>query len=376
MVFDDQMVGDGLQPRPFDREQYVPVILTRQGERLAMRELAAGVREGMTPLFVVHPIDTDLDTGAPKRSVADHLGGLARQLAKDWGTRAAFVDVRYVDTSSAIDGRHPLAWFVLECRKAGLLVAPAISGAHDPAYRAAAADVSQEVRTSIALRLGPSEWANIGSPLGNGHVLSLLADAGRPASEVHLIIDVEQLTGSPDITAAALRPALRSLPHATEWASLSMVGTGMPDTTDHIPKDTARHVPRLEWSLWRSLTDHDYRQPVYGDYCVQSPNPMSDFDPRYMQSSAQLRYTATGSWYIARGRSVKATGTGQIHDLAQLIVKEPSVFSGGTFSWGDRWLADCAAHKQGPGSQAVWRKVTTNHHLTFVVDQLANLHGT
>lgn len=377
MVFDDQLVGDGsLQPPPFDRDHYLPVILTRMGERLAMRELKPEVRSAMTPLFVIHPINNDPKTGTPVRSVEDHLRGLAKQLAKDWGTRPAFADLRWVTPLTPIDGLHPLTWFVLRCRHAGLLISPAVSGSHDPSYRAAAADVSKQVRSSMALRLGPTEWPNIGTPLGDGHILSLLAETGRPPNEVHLMIDLERIAGALDITAAALRPALKSLPHASEWASVSLLGTGMPDNTEEVGRDKAKHIDRSEWTLWRSLTGHDYRLPTFGDYGVQSPNPMSDFNPLYMDSSAQLRYTTTASWYVARGRAIKVNGNSQAHVLAQMIVSEPTVYRGPGFSWGDAWLQDCADYKDGPGDQRQWRKATTNHHLTFVVDQLANLHGT
>ena len=368
--------SDGsLQPPPIDRDRYVPALLTRMGERLAMRELSPRTRAAMTPLFVVHPIDDDPETGLPVRSVADHLGKLARQLAKDWGDGPAFVDLRFVDTSQPVDGLHAVSWFVQLCRDAGLLLAPVISGSHDPAYRAAAVDTSRTVGTAIALRLGPSEWPHIGTPLGDGHVLGLLGETGRPPAEVHLIIDIEQLTGAPDVTAAALRPALRSLPHGTEWASLVLIGTGMPNGTREIGRDGERHLPRLEWALWRSLNDRDYRRPTFGDYGVQSPDPITDFDPRYMDSAAQLRYTTANNWYVVRGRAVKASGTGQIHQLAARIVGQPAIYSGETYSWGDGWLSDCASHRVGAGNQGVWRKVTTNHHLTFVVDQLASHHG-
>ena len=373
----DALTSGQLLPAPFDRSQYVPAILTRMGERLAMRELSDVTRDAMTPLFVVHPIDRQPDTNAPVRTVAEHLDKLTGQLAADWGTRPAFVDLRFVDTTVQVDGLHPVTWFVLRCRDAGLLLAPALSVAHDSDYKAAAADASRAAGTAMAIRLGPSEWPNIGSPLGDGHVLALLRDTGRPPQEVHLMIDVERLIGPPDVAAAALRPALRSLPHANEWASLTLLGTGMPDGTKEVGRDNARHLARLEWALWQSLNDRDYRQPAFGDYCVQSPDPVTDFDPRYMDSTAQLRYTTASSWYVVRGRAVKKFGSEQIHDLAARIVSEPAIYSGEDFSWGDGWLSKCAGGTtRPPGNQAVWRKVTTNHHLTFVADQLSSLRGT
>ena len=116
------------------------------------------------------------------------------------------------------------------------------------------------------------------------------------------------------------------------------------------------------------------RRPSFGDYGVQHPNPLSDFNPLYMDSSAQLRYTIPNSWFVARGRGVKRIGNEQIRGLAQQVVDHPG-YSGADFSWGDRWLHECASELCGPGAQSVWRKVTTNHHLTFVVRQLASHFG-
>jgi len=94
----------------FDHDRYVPVLLTRQGERHALRELSDVARNRMTPLFVVHPIDRDNDTGRPVRTVAEHLEKLAVSLARDWGSGPAFVDLRYVDTETDAGlGTHPLA---------------------------------------------------------------------------------------------------------------------------------------------------------------------------------------------------------------------------------------------------------------------------
>ena len=84
MAFDAAAEGEQLLvPPPFGSDRYVPAILTRQGERLAMRELYDETRRGMTPLFVVHPIDNKPGTDVPVRSVTSHLSRLAPQLARD-----------------------------------------------------------------------------------------------------------------------------------------------------------------------------------------------------------------------------------------------------------------------------------------------------
>lgn len=371
-------VEPALLPPPFGSDRYVPAVLTRQGERLAVRELPEEVRRGMTPLFVVHPIDNKPGTDEPVRTTTTHLSKLARQLADDWGHRPAFVDLRFVDTTVPLeDGLHPLLSFILRCRELGLPLAPAISGTHDASYRAAARDASAAANTAIALRLGPDEWANIGTPLGDGYVQGLLTETGREPEGIHLILDAEEIGSSAAMVAAAMRGALRGLPHANGWASLTVVGTAMPVGTREVGRDGEKHLPRREWALWCSLSDTDYRRPSFGDYGVQNPDPISDFDPRFMDSSAQLRYTTANSWFVVRGRGMKAVdgGADQIRGLAERVVSDPDIYSGRDFSWGDGWLWKCVHNDAPPGRQGVWRKVTTNHHLTFVVDQLATLHG-
>jgi hypothetical protein len=205
----------------------------------------------------------------------------------------------------------------------------------------------------------------------------LIAESRRDPARLHLILDAEEIGTSPVLVAAALRPAIRGLPHANEWASLTVLGTGMPVGTQEVGRDGEKHVQRREWTLWLSLDGADHRRPSFGDYGVQNPDPISDFDPRFMDSSAQLRYTTLNTWFVVRGRGMRADGGGaeQIRGLAAKVVSDPAIYSGRDFSWGDRWLWDCVHNAGSAGGQGVWRKVTTNHHLTFIVGQLANLHG-
>jgi hypothetical protein len=268
-----------------------------------------------------------------------------------------------------------VTWFVEECAAGGLLLAPTISTAHDAAYRAAAVNAADAVGASVMIRLGPSEWADLGSPLGTGRLLGLLAETRRSHDQVHLMFDVEaEVSATPAVTAAALRPALAALPHAAEWASVTVAGTGMPVGTAAVGRDNIAELPRLEWELWQSLSEPGRRPTTFGDYCVQHPDPMSDFNPLYMDSSAQLRYTIGRSWFVARGQGMKVAGPPQIHVLAEQVVNHAE-FAGAAFSWGDGWLSTCAARACKPGNQGVWRKVTTNHHLAFVVSQIASLPG-
>jgi hypothetical protein len=363
-------------PAMFDEKHYVPILLTRQGERHALREVPDWAKARMTPLFVVHPVDNDPATGLPKKSVEAHLDYLARWLPNDWGLHPAFVDLRYVEASGPMsDGSHAIAYFIARCRENGLQLSPALSTEHTTEYRAAAVQAADDHGSSPLLRLSPAEWHDIGTPVGDGRLLGLVGETRRPPSQLHLMLDVQdQIATTPALTAAALRPVLRDLPHLAEWLSLTVAGTGMPVGTAAVGRDGNEELPRSEWDLWRLLSASAVRAPAFADYCVQHPNPLSDFNPLFMDSSAQLRYAIPASWFVVRGRGMKVAGAAQVRGLAAQVVAHPE-YAGPAFSWGDQWLENCATGACSAGTQGVWRKVTTNHHLMFVVDQLATLFG-
>lgn len=364
-------------PAGFDHSHYVPILLTRQGERLALEGLPQEVKDRLTPLFVVHPVPNDLETGSPKGSVEEHLGKLAKELVKKWGSGSGFVDLAYVDTEVAMsDGSHPLVWMVRTCEAQGLLLAPVLDGGRSPSYVAAAAEAAREVGSSLCFRLPIKQWVSLGTPLGDGQILGLLQTTGFQPQQVHVILDVaDQVSSPPDLTASAVSSAISRLPRLTDWLSMTVCGTGMPVGTAEVGANRSQELPRLEWQLWRQLMGSSQRRPTFGDYCVQHPDPLSAFDPRFMQSSAQLRYTIRNSWFVARGRGIRSAGSAQIRGLARQVVNHTE-FAGAAFSAGDQWIASCADGTSSPGNQLVWRKATTNHHLTFVVNQIASLLGT
>lgn len=369
--------SEGLLPGPFGRGRYVPILLTRQGERLALRVLAGDVKDRCTPLFAVHPVPMDFDLGKPKSTVDAHVRKMPAQWLRDWGTRSAMVDARHLDPEARMDdGSHPIDWLVQTCAVAGLFLAPVVSPARDAAYRHAAYDAADRVGASLCFRLSPRDWVGLANPGGSGDLLAMLEESGRLPGTIHLLLDFEaEASPTTQITSSALGAAIRALPHVNDWASLTVAGTGMPEGTAEIGADNAARVPRLAWQVWRGLDTNLPRRPSFGDYAVQHPEPMSDFDPRFMQSSAQLRYTEPQDWFVARGRGLRKAGVEQVRDLAGQVVAQPT-FSGRGYSWGDDWLADCAAGSGTPGNQMVWRKVATSHHLTYVTRQIATLLGT
>ncbi len=363
-------------PLGFEEDRYVPILLTRQGEMLALRDLDPDVKDAMTPMFVAHPVPSVGETGRPRCTEQEHVVGLVKRLTAAWGSRPAFVDLVHLRLGAPMpDGSHPLLWLVRECAQQGLPLAPVLSPARDADYRAAAAEVAAVTGGTLCFRLNRSEWIDLGRPRGDGPLMLLLSQTGLPPERVHLLLDCGDQVGDPAVTARAVEPVLQGLPRARDWASVTVAGTGMPVGTSAVGADNHALVPRTEWALWRRLDDPVYRRPSFGDYGVQHPDPQSGFDPKIMDTSAQLRYTVPGHWFVARGRGIKKHKLEQVRGLAAQVVALPA-YAGPDFSWGDRWLSACADDDVKPGNQLVWRKVATTHHVTFVVRQLSTVLGT
>ncbi len=363
-------------PLAFDHSRYVPLVLTRQGELAALELLDSRVKDEMTPVLLAHPVPADA-SGMPHTTVQGHVEELLQRVAKGWGPRPAFIDLGHLDVDGLVmpDGTPPLQWLVRECAELGLPLAPVTSPTRTAEQRGSAVAAAQDFSSALCLRMDRADWIDLGRPAGDGRLMLLLAETGLPASRVHLLLDCGDQVGDPAVTARALEPVLAGLPLAQEWASLTVAGTGMPVGTSEIGADSTGLLPRTEWALWRLLDGHGYRRPSFGDYVVQHPDPQSGFDPRLMDTSAQLRYTVSEHWFVARGRGLKKNGHEQVRGLARQLVSLPA-YSGADFSWGDRWLHLCADGQGKPGSQLIWRKATTTHHLTYVVSQLSTLLGT
>jgi hypothetical protein len=134
-------------------------------------------------------------------------------------------------------------------------------------------------------------------------------------------------------------------------------------------------LPRREWELWKTLQRRPGILPrhdlIFGDYAITHPVP-KELDPRTMRMSASIRYTTRDNWLVVKGRNVRQYGFEQYFELCKELVQRPE-YEGRDFSWGDKYISDCADGMTGPGNATTWRKVGTNHHLTRVMREIANL---
>lgn len=358
----------------FDSFHYVPLLYARSAEFTAASQLGPTQLGNVTPVWVIPPIATDPRTSERKKTRPQHIAAVAKSLLKYWGEQPAFADVtQYCATENDEPG---VARATLDqLQDAGLNLVPVLRDRSPSHVQKEVAEFSADNDRDICLRLSSSVWADLGSATGDAAFAAALTATAADPSVVHLIIDVEdQISDPPNVSVAAVRGSMALLEYRDEWRSITLLGTSMPASTAEVGRDNAAELPRSEWAMWKALRDSRGRRSSYGDYGVQSVDALTSYNPLTMQTSAQLRYTVSNSWFVARGSSTRKSGFDQVYALARQIVNH-SEFAGRDFSTGDLWIANCAVRATGTGNATTWRTATTNHHLAFVLSQLAILRG-
>jgi hypothetical protein len=269
-------------------------------------------------------------------------------------------------------GAHPTEWLFEQFRTLNIQAVPVTGLTRDATFQTAIRNIAQSDKKGVCLRLEADDMER-GPQLGSA-LLTLVSELGAIPQDVDLVVDFSDLGSSSAMPyAIASAAVINSLPAIKDWRTLTLAGSAFPvnlsQFTAHVPEIT----PRTEWRVWTQVVSNPdlVRLPAFGDYAVQHPEP-SEINPKLMKMSAQLRYARQDDWLIFKGRNVRDYGHDQFTKICEGLAKMPD-FRGAAFSWGDKYIADCAAGTDGPGNATTWRKVATSHHLAVVSAQLASL---
>jgi hypothetical protein len=362
--------------KAFDHTHYIPILKGKQGEYDAVQTLFLPDRAALTPLFEVPAVDFDYKTQQPKKSEAAHLTASRDKMLASWGTaRHFYVDMGDARLSNPVlgdpNGQHPYTFMFDLARAVGLLPVPVIPLAPDPALIAAVRAIHAKDGRGVMVRVARQ---HLSSPIFVQLVHQLLGQLALPPGQVDMLLDLDQVeSANVQLYLNWLVQWLPHLPYSTAWRTLTLAGCAFPKTLSAFKVGTVGLVPRAEWAVWSSLLSHlpnGGRMPTFSDYGV-SFTDVAEVDPRIMQNVHNIRYTAANEWFIFRGKNLK-TGKGPSnHQVCQQVVAHSS-YCGPTFSTGDAEIYACAGRTTHPRNPTQWRETGTNHHLTFVVRQLAS----
>lgn len=351
--------------------RYVPVLKWKQGEQKALEALPVPMKQSMTPLIEVPPIDWDYENDCPKKTIDEHISKIGETLTTSWSlSDPLFIDLCYIDSTERLQGgQHPLNHILQEGRSRGLNLIPVTDPRRDENYQDEVKAANQQDQNGICIRLKEADFGNLQNSIN-----SVLSNLNVTPEEVDLIIDYEYAsTENQTRTLYFLTGILSSIPFIQEWRSLTLCGTSFPSNLSSVNANSIDIIDRGEWLIWKQIirTVPLERSLFFGDYGISNPEPF-EADPRFINMSANIRYTADDKYIIFKGRMVKRYGGGQYHQLAQQVVTHPEYYGAG-FSAGDNYINDVSVNNDGPGNATSWRKAGTNHHLTLVINELSSL---
>lgn len=354
----------------FDHTHYVPILRWKEAERLALGDLEEDVRSQMTPL--VQFVPESIHVGKRRPTVNQMLQKNVEDMKERWGTRPLLVDLLHIDPVLRVGGRtHPLAFLAEQARTTSVSMVPVTGLRRDAAYQIAVAEVVAEDRKGACLRLFRND---LGSPNLREQVLQLLGQLGLDPTHVDLVVDLQCFNGNcPSIDkVSSLLPELR------HWRSFSLASGAFSRDLTQFKTPGIYSLPRLDWQAWNRQIEPGrslIRRLTYSDYGIYHPIYAP---PQFPNPSASIRYTSHEKWVIMRGEGIRnegGPGHAQWPANAHLLCGTAE-FCGATFSAGDAYIFDKASHPARPGTPGTWLQAGFNHHLTFVVRQIANLFAT
>lgn len=365
-----------------DINNYIPIIKSKRGELKALGLLKESVKNEITPLIDIHRIEKDFDENPPKpkRSMDEHIERRAKSIIKLWGSnRPLFIDFFDIPLDELTnEGKIPIEILMGTLRNSRMLAIPTTGLDRNDNYNNAIKRIIEEDERGLCLRIQNDDMV---SPIKTGDIIAnLLTVIGTSYNKVHLLLDFRSCP-LPDLSknTELARRFIKGMPSINKYQSLIIAGSSIPGSiAEIVDKNSTVLLKRTEWELWLALKRMKgiKRIPKYADYGVVHPDGPPEIDFRKMRKNvnAKIRYTLNKAYLIARGEKLDDNYK-QYHDLARQIANNVNFFSS-SFSWGDKYIADCASKIVGHGNLETWIRVDTNHHITFVVNQLANLSGT
>lgn len=321
--------------------KYIPILRTRQNERLAVADLAEAVA------YIERNIN----------QLAKRLRGYPEMLI-DSSILAA--DIRLTNNI------HPLLFAGTKLLEVGVIVTPVSGLARDQAHWDAAIAVTEQLQhKQICLRLDnedlklPSDTTEAIRELKQ----DLLADI-----EIIILYDCESVFDD-DISGAGSR-ILNITESISEWISDSIIvaASGIPKSIRQVAViGESVYVERKEINLWIHVKQLDKSGKIilFGDYVTINPQ-YEMIDPRIFQriTAPKIIYTLPNEWFIIRGTRLVDDGLIQYYDLAADVVALPE-FCGADYSTGDEYIQSKAERIGNPGRPGTWVRPCLSHHLTL-----------
>lgn len=356
----------------FNHKHYVPILKCRKAELSALRLLPREDKQNITPLIELSP---NLLVFKRRKNLAnrDLFLEVAKQIVINWGQSPVFIAFDLIESLfPSPKGKHPISFLAESARIIRLPIIPVTYLRHSLNYGRALEIIVPTDKRGICIRLLQDDLRN---PSLGKELKHLMAKLRLTPKQVDILVDLKLI----DNSSMKISEICNRIPSLASWRTFTVAGGAFPVDLSSIKKNSQYELSRDDWLYWfKQLKEGPVlpRRPTFSDYTIQHPiyiEPRTDRP----NPSASIRYTSDICWVIMRGQALYGEG-GPGHDQywanARLLSKRKE-FCGAGFSKGDEYIYEIGQQTKKKGSPQTWLRAGINHHITFVIRQLASSFG-
>lgn len=341
-----------------EKNRYISILKKKAGELRAVKGLSVGLWDRWNPLFEL--LSDEEDPVAASASAVTSISDSCSKYAM------VFVDFDTLDYLSA----HQVNAILVALEANDICAVPVLTLSTNDEARSGINEYVLAHGRRAAFRIF---FDDIDADFA-ARAAALIEAIGLDVSQSHLIFDLGYIEPNLVTTIGVAFPVIGAqLPQLGEWQTVTLAGTGIPKIFD-IPGGTNAELPRTEWEFVNSVKArfaNGVKRLDYGDYAITNPQIVDNFDPTKMKISPKIVYASDNEWIAYKGKATKGIGFKATHAMCRSLIQRPE-FKGAAFSAGDHYINACAQEVDGPGNSMTWKQAGTNHHITFVAEQVAN----
>ncbi len=356
------------------RPVYCCALRMKAGELEGVRLLASDVANSVLPRFIIPPKKERTETQPLLTELAE-MPNISTALAAHWRDRAALIDATYIIDEYGRDRLNDwMPRMFKQAWAAGVKAIPAarLSDLGDAELPAFGESMSDQSSLKFAICVSSDDLVNTDL---RATILDILATLQLAPTQCAVIADFAGAELSdPMVAAPIIGGALETLQEIAPWRHIIFQGTHYPEVNP--AKDGKAEIwPRNEWVAWREAVRFDpttAEHMIFGDYAADSAK--MSFGGGGAPAIRHIRYTTPGTWRIQR--AVKDGSDAQRMHGVYKAIADSEDFSGEGFSTADAFIANGAqSAAASPGNSTTWRQLNTTHHITQVVNDIAEVRG-
>lgn len=362
------------------RPSHLSILKANKGERVALQHLDTKIADRLLTLFEVGRLTTDtilklkyLRTSS--RPITEYLDRAMDGISDVWAGRDAMVDGYFWPPNSQVEsGEHVIAYMVSRLRAKGVSVVPVVGYDRwsDQTYRLGMKSIPPQADGRYCLRLDTTAVEDADDP---EHFLEIITDIVDDLeidpAQCFVLLDFGDISVSAKSIDFLIAKSMSMIDMLRQFGFdyYVVAGCSLPSSINHAvdAHDSVGAVPRKEMLVWQALrATLTGDRIVSGDYGIRGPSTI-EAPSKYI--NGKIRHTISKQFFIVRGHPIVNDGSYiQMRGLSQDLVGSAH-FLGDQFSWGDREILQRSI--QGAyGNATSWISIDTNHHLTFVVQEV------